>query len=52
MKYEFENTQRIIGIIAFVIGMIQLIMGDMNNDLSGMIWGLVCMIIWGQSSLL
>ena len=49
---KFEGAEMAIGICAFVIGMVQLIMGDLNNDLEMMIWGLMAMMIWMQSSIL
>ena len=52
VNLKFEDAEMAIGICAFVIGMVQLIMGDLNNNIEMMIWGLMCTMLWMKSSIL
>lgn len=47
MEIDIKDLRMIIGVCAFVFGMYFLVIGDLNNNIEEMIWGVVLVILWG-----
>ena len=49
---KIKDIEKIVGIIAFIFGIFELISGDFNNDLESMIWGSVLIMFWVRSTII
>ena len=52
MKIDIKDISMIVGTCAFIFGMYSLVTGDLNNDLSRMIWESVLIMFWVKSTII